>query len=109
LATQTALDLKLNTSLKGAINGLAELDGSGIVPSAQLPPSAEFDDGGVNLIQGLLGEPVTIPTGVSNFHPRMNVAFGELITVASGGYLLTKSDIIAGTVTIDAGGLWEVI
>jgi len=109
LATQTALDLKLNTSLKGAINGLAELDGSGIVPSAQLPPSAEFDDGGVNLIQGLLGEPVTIPTGVSHFHPRMTVAFGELITIESGGYLLTKSDVIAGTVTIDAGGLWDVL
>lgn len=36
-ATQTALDLKLNTSLKGAANGLAELDGGGKVPAAQLP------------------------------------------------------------------------
>ena len=31
------LDLKLNTSLKGAANGLAELDGAGKVPSSQLP------------------------------------------------------------------------
>ena len=36
-ATQTALDLKLNTSLKGAANGLAELDSSGTIPAAQLP------------------------------------------------------------------------
>ena len=36
-ATQTALNNKLNTSLKGAINGLAELDGTGKVPAAQLP------------------------------------------------------------------------
>jgi hypothetical protein len=31
------LDLKLNTSLKGAVNGLAELDATGKVPSSQLP------------------------------------------------------------------------
>jgi hypothetical protein len=36
-ATQTALDLKLNTSLKGANSGLAELDSSGKVPASQLP------------------------------------------------------------------------
>ena len=36
-ATQDALDLKLDTSLKGSNNGLAELDGSGLVPSSQLP------------------------------------------------------------------------
>jgi hypothetical protein len=34
---QTALNLKLNTSLKGANSGLAELDSSGKVPAAQLP------------------------------------------------------------------------
>ena len=36
-ATQTALNGKLNTSLKGANNGLAELDASGKVPASQLP------------------------------------------------------------------------
>ena len=39
-ATQTALDNKLETSLKGAANGLAELDASGKVPLAQLPAGA---------------------------------------------------------------------
>lgn len=33
----TALNSKLNTSLKGAANGLAELDADGKVPSSQLP------------------------------------------------------------------------
>lgn len=37
---QTALDNKLETSLKGANNGLAELDGGGKVPTSQLPAIA---------------------------------------------------------------------
>lgn len=36
-ATQAALDKKLDATLKGAANGLAELDSTGKVPSAQLP------------------------------------------------------------------------
>ena len=36
-ATQSALDLKLNNSLKGRASGLAELDENGKVPSSQLP------------------------------------------------------------------------
>lgn len=36
-ATQSALDNKLETSLKGANSGLAELDANGKVPSSQLP------------------------------------------------------------------------
>ena len=36
-AMQTALDGKLGTGLKGAANGLAELDSSGKVPESQLP------------------------------------------------------------------------
>lgn len=36
-ATQAALNGKLDTSLKGANSGLAELDSSGKVPSSQLP------------------------------------------------------------------------
>ena len=35
-ATQNALDLKLNTSLKGTANGLAELDAGGKVPLSQI-------------------------------------------------------------------------
>jgi hypothetical protein len=34
---QTALDGKLASSLKGAANGLAELDANGLVPASQLP------------------------------------------------------------------------
>lgn len=36
-AQQAALDLKINTSAKGAANGIASLDASGKVPSSQLP------------------------------------------------------------------------
>ena len=36
-AVKSGLDSKLNTALKGAPNGLAELDGEGKVPSSQLP------------------------------------------------------------------------
>jgi len=39
---QTQINLKLNTSLKGVANGLAELDANGFVPSSQLP--AYVDD-----------------------------------------------------------------
>jgi hypothetical protein len=35
--TKSQLDLKLNADLKGAVNGVAELDGSGKVPASQLP------------------------------------------------------------------------
>ena len=38
-AQQTALNLKLNAALKGAANGVAELDSGGKVPTAQLPDS----------------------------------------------------------------------
>lgn len=41
-ATQTALDAKLDDSQKGAVDGVAELDSGGKVPSAQLP--AYVDD-----------------------------------------------------------------
>jgi len=41
-ATQTALNDYLLSTLKGANNGLAELDGSGKVPSSQLPSYVEY-------------------------------------------------------------------
>jgi len=49
-ATQTALDNKLETSLKGAANGLAELDASGKVPLAQLPAQSNILSDGKFLI-----------------------------------------------------------
>jgi hypothetical protein len=42
-AVYDALELKLSTSLKGAVNGLAELDGDGKIPSSQLPAIAVTD------------------------------------------------------------------
>ena len=37
IATQAALNEKLNVSLKGAVNGLAELDENGLIPASRLP------------------------------------------------------------------------
>lgn len=47
-AVYDALALKLNQSTKGAANGVAELDGSGKVPSSQLPAIAITDTSVVN-------------------------------------------------------------
>lgn len=49
-AVKAELDKKMNSVLKGAVNGVAELDGSGKVPSSQLPSYVddvlEFDNQG---------------------------------------------------------------
>ena len=41
-ATQTALDLKINTSARGAANGVASLGADGLVPGSQLPTSGSY-------------------------------------------------------------------
>lgn len=58
-ATQTALDAKLDDSQKGVAGGLAELDGSGLVPTSQLP--AYVDD--VVTVADFASLPVTGETG----------------------------------------------
>ena len=72
--------------------------------------TSKFVTGGVTLKQAVSADR-TVLSGESYFHPRMHVGAGETVTVASGGYMLSKSDVIAatGTVTVDAGGLWEII
>lgn len=54
-ATQTALDLKIDESREGQANGIATLDGAGLVPAAQLP--SYVDD--VLEYANLAGFPVT--------------------------------------------------
>jgi hypothetical protein len=58
-ATQTALNLKLDTSLKGSANGLAELDSNGFVVNTQLP--SYVDD--VLEFANLAGFPATGESG----------------------------------------------
>lgn len=58
-ATQTALNAKVETSLVGAINGVASLDGTGKVPSTQLP--SYVDD--ILEYASLAAFPVTGETG----------------------------------------------
>jgi hypothetical protein len=59
-ATQTALNAKVETTLVGAINGVASLDGTGKVPSTQLP--SYVDD--VLEFANLAAFPVTGATGI---------------------------------------------
>jgi phage baseplate assembly protein W len=49
-AQQTALNLKQDTSAKGAVNGYASLDAGGKVPSAQLPAPSLVNDSVTNAI-----------------------------------------------------------
>lgn len=72
-ATQTALNAKVNTSAVGAANGVASLDATGKVPSAQLPTAAAPADAtttskGIVQLTGDLGGTATAPTvpGLAN-------------------------------------------
>jgi hypothetical protein len=54
-AQQQALNGKLDSSLKGAANGVASLDASGKVPAAQIPPIAITETFVVNSEAAMLG------------------------------------------------------
>lgn len=49
LANEQALGQRVQTSEKGAANGVASLDGSGKVPKAQLPQISVTDDSNGNV------------------------------------------------------------
>ncbi len=66
-----SLDLKLNSSLKGAINGVAELGADGKVPSAQLP--AYVDD--VLEYDNLAAFPATGETGKIYIAKDTNITY----------------------------------
>lgn len=63
--------------------------------------------GGIETTELVTDLPYTVPVGIVHFHPFMNVLIGETLTV--DGKLLTHSDTIAGTVTVNPGGVWDVI
>lgn len=81
-ATQAALDLKLDSSLKGAINGVAELDVAGKVPVAQLPSLLE------------LGE--TSSTAHRGDHGK--TAYDHSQLTSGNPHNVTKSDVGLGSV-----------
>lgn len=70
-ATQNALDGKINTTEKGANNGVAELDGTGKVPASQLP--SYVDD--IEVYADLASFPVTGETGKIYVAEDTNVVY----------------------------------
>lgn len=87
-AQQTALDLKIDLTQKGANNGVAELDGSGKLPIDQLPPGI---GGGLTWL-GLWNASTNTPTITSG--------------VGTNGDTYRVS--VAGTTTIDGESDWGV-
>lgn len=95
---QTQLDAKESTANKGVANGYASLDGSGKIPSSQLPTSAMEYKGTWN---GATNSP-TLADGTGNT--------GDLYVVSTGGSRNLGSGSItfsAGDWVIYSGSKWE--
>ena len=93
-ATQAALNNKLETSLKGAVNGLAELDAQGFVKNTQLP--SYVDD--VLEFANLASFPATGEAG------KIYVAIDTNKTYRWGGtvYVVIGSDLALGETSATA-------
>lgn len=84
----TALSNKLETSLKGSANGIAELDATGKVPSTQLP--AYVDD--VLAYANLASFPATGSTGIVYIAEDTNVTYRW----SGSTYVVIGSDLALG-------------
>lgn len=69
---KAALDDKLDVTLKGAANGLAELDENGLVPAAQLP---SYVDDVIDLIAIQAASPATCAKGDKYFNTTDNKVY----------------------------------
>lgn len=86
----TALSNKLETSLKGTANGLAELDTNGKVPETQLPGSVF---GGMRFV-GAIGASATtstLYTTLDTYISNNGGVFEGLYFVSTGTYTITMS------------------
>lgn len=103
LATQTALNTKVNTSSVGAVNGVASLDSGGKVPSAQLP--SYVDD--ILEFVNFAGFPGTGETGKiyiaqdTNYTYRWSGSAYVAISIAGSG-AVSSVNSKTGVVTITA-------
>ena len=99
-ATQTALNLKVNSSIIGQTNGVASLDGTGKVPAAQLP--SYVDD--VLEYANLAGLPVTGETGKIYITLDTNKCYrwsgSAYIEVSAGGGTITSVNGQTGVVVL---------
>jgi len=87
MGLQSALDAKIDDSEKGAANGVATLDGSGQVPSGQLPPisSSPTTTAGDMIVRGATederlpvgneGDQLMIVGGVPAYQPKSTVPY----------------------------------
>jgi hypothetical protein len=89
---------KLETSLKGAANGLAELDGAGLLPVSQLPISAMEYKGTWN---ASTNSP-TLADGVGNTGDVYNVSVAGTQDLGSGSITFAAGDWV-----IYSGTIWE--
>lgn len=117
---QSALDNKLETSLKGAVNGLAELDSGGKVPANQLPSIAITDtsvvaditerdaltpaQGDVAIVQDAgAGESVSYIWDGTAWQELLTPTDG--VTAVTGGTGITSTGSTTPEISITAGGV----
>jgi len=95
-AMQTALDLKINTSDKGANNGVATLDAGGKVPASQLPVGSQVYKGTWNASTNT----PTLADGTGTAGWTYRVAVAGTINLGSGSITFNIGDdaIYNGTI-----------
>lgn len=102
---QDALDAKISSTEKGAVNGVATLDGSGKVPYAQLPSSVlggmKFF-GTANLSTGTEGSPVELSSLFSSIVNHANFSeadqyLGAYLIVTNTGWIKDSLSVTGTT------------
>ena len=96
--TQTALDLKINLSEKGANNGLASLDAGGKVLSSQLPVGSQIYKGTWNATTNT----PALSDGVGTAGWTYRVSVGGTINLGSGSITFSVGDD-----AIYNGAVWQ--
>lgn len=99
-AIQTQLDAKVDDSEKGAANGVATLDGSGKLPSSQLPTSATEYKGAWNASTN--SPALADGAGINGDLYRVSVSGSQ--DLGSGSI-----SFVAGDAIIYNGSIWEKI
>lgn len=97
---QTQIDAKIDSSEKGAVNGVASLDGSGKLPAAQLPTSATEYKGAWNANTN--SPSLADGAGTNGDMYRTSVAGSQ--DLGSGSI-----SFVAGDAIIYNGSVWEKI
>jgi hypothetical protein len=89
-ATQTALNAKQDTSAKGAVSGYASLDGSGKVPTAQLPAAALSSGDVVGPASSVAAEIASYADTTGKLLARITPPAGALVGTTASQTLTNK-------------------